>query len=146
MLHHLPKAPPTFAELADQVAPWDHSGAQLAKALGVSKRTIRRWKKTNGPITARLVLWCLSPHGNNVMRLEMAYGCQITRQQMDALRREASCLRQQLAGHAAAAPRPTPRPDHAAPGLPGLLDQAEARPRPQGLGMNSRIPWVVGHR
>lgn len=88
MIHHLPKEPGSFAELAAEVAPWDRSGAQIAQVLGVSKRTVQRWKRSNAPLAVRQLLWVLSHRGNEIMRCEKAYSAQIQRLLIESLTRK----------------------------------------------------------
>jgi hypothetical protein len=69
MLNRLPKNLPTLADLlADLGNPTPES---VAKALGVSASTVRRWKRTTAPRTALLALWWLSRWGQSAWDCEM---------------------------------------------------------------------------
>lgn len=70
---------------------------KIAKALGVSERTIWRWIATDAPKTARLSLWWLSRAGHSVWDCEMEARTTLAIQHSDALWREISRLRTQLA-------------------------------------------------
>lgn len=61
MLHLIPQAVPTLAELAGDLA--NPTAAELAGALGVSERTVWRWMADGGPQAARLALYWLTPWG-----------------------------------------------------------------------------------
>lgn len=70
MLNTLPKHTGTLDELLAEIgAP---SAAQVAGALGVSRRTVERWKRTGAPRMALLSLWWLSRQGHSVWDAEMA--------------------------------------------------------------------------
>lgn len=70
MLNRLPKYIPPFGELLSEVCP-DASYEEIAKALGVSVRSVRRWRKCGAPTTARLALWWLSRDGHRTWDAEM---------------------------------------------------------------------------
>jgi len=70
MLNRLPKNPGNLAQLmADLGHP---SCAQIAKALGVSVRTVERWRRGKTPRVALLSLWWLSREGHSAWDCEMA--------------------------------------------------------------------------
>ena len=104
MLNRLPRYVPSFADLlADMGSPGrDHR--QVARALGVSERTIRRWIAGKAPRVARLSLWWLSRQGYNEWDCEMrrrAYlPAALARAVIDEARRSAT------APLSAASPRP----------------------------------------
>lgn len=94
MLNRLPKDPGTWADLVAQIgAP---SAAQIARALGVSRRTVERWNREEAPRHARLCLWWLSHEGHSVWDSEMANRTALAFQVKNALWREVSRLSQEL--------------------------------------------------
>lgn len=71
MLNRLPKHTRTFQELALELGLNGCSDVELARALGVSPRTIGRWKSGNAPRVALLALWWLSEEGHSTWDSEM---------------------------------------------------------------------------
>lgn len=63
MLNRLPKEPGSFAEIEVDIGTKPMDAPKLAKALGVSVRTIWRWRKAGAPRMARLALWWLTRNG-----------------------------------------------------------------------------------
>lgn len=70
MLNRLPKYIPPFDELVSEVCP-EASCEAIARALGVSVRSVRRWRSCGAPTTARLALWWLSRDGHRTWDAEM---------------------------------------------------------------------------
>ncbi len=92
MLNRLPKELPPFAELVRDIGnPTSH---ELAAALGVSERTIRRWMTKEAPRNAGLCLWWLSCEGHNVWDSEMQNRTALALATNSALWREVRLLRQ----------------------------------------------------
>lgn len=58
MLKRVPKNPPEFREILANIG--NPPAAEVAKALGVSCKTVQRWRKGNAPKVARLALWSLT--------------------------------------------------------------------------------------
>ncbi|WIT11129.1 hypothetical protein PFX98_19820 [Paucibacter sediminis] len=86
MLNRLPKDPGNLAQLmADLGHP---SCARIAKALGVSVRTVERWKRGKTPRVALLSLWWLSREGHSVWDCEMSNRTRLAIQTNEALWRE----------------------------------------------------------
>ncbi|MFH7043960.1 hypothetical protein ABT392_16810 [Paucibacter sp. JuS9] len=69
MLNRLPKWPGELAEILADIG--NPPAAKIAKALGVSKRTVERWKHGKTPRVALLSLWWLSREGHSVWDCEM---------------------------------------------------------------------------
>jgi len=86
MLNRLPKDPGSFAELTADLG--NPSCAQIAKALGVSVRTVERWRRGKTPRVALLSLWWLSREGHSAWDCEMANRTTLALQTTDALWRE----------------------------------------------------------
>lgn len=63
MINRLPRWLPTFAELIEDLGLRPETHPAVARALGVSERTIRRWIAGKAPRVARLSLWWLSRYG-----------------------------------------------------------------------------------
>lgn len=63
MLNRLPKEPGSFAEIEVDIGTNPADAPQLARALGVSERTIWRWRRSGAPRVARLALWWLTRNG-----------------------------------------------------------------------------------
>ncbi|WP_165794455.1 helix-turn-helix domain-containing protein [Kinneretia aquatilis] len=73
------------------------SAHEIAKKLGVSRRTADRWRTEKAPRIARLALWWLSREGHSVWDCEMATRTQMAIQTNEALWREVRQLREQIA-------------------------------------------------
>lgn len=71
MLNRLPRRTPQFRALIADVCPTS-TDAEIAEALGVSTRTVSRWKKTGAPRMALLALWWLSRWGHSAWDAEMS--------------------------------------------------------------------------
>lgn len=94
MLNRLPKYAGTLADLlADLGQP---KPAAVARALGVSERTVQRWIKSGAPRTALLSLWWLSRAGHDEWDCEMANRTSLALQTNRALWSEVARLRQEL--------------------------------------------------
>lgn len=71
MINRLPRWLPTFAELIEDLGLRPETHPAVARALGVSERTIRRWIAGKAPRVARLSLWWLSRYGYSEWACEM---------------------------------------------------------------------------
>lgn len=78
MLHNLPKYAGDFNELIAEIC--HPSTKTIAKTLGVSPRTVDRWKKDGAPRVALLSLWWVSHQGHSVWDAEMANRTMLTAQ------------------------------------------------------------------
>jgi transcriptional regulator with XRE-family HTH domain len=90
MLQKLPKQTPAFSELVADLG--SHKREQIARALGVSRRTIDRWMKSGAPRTACLALWWLSREGHSFWDAEMQNRTALALQTNDALWRKVRSL------------------------------------------------------
>lgn len=95
MLNRLPREAPSFAELVREIG--SPPPALVARALGVSERTVRRWTAGKAPRTARLCLWWLSCEGHSAWSAEMANRTQLALATNAALWQEVGSLRRSLA-------------------------------------------------
>jgi hypothetical protein len=95
MLHRLPRTlPPVAVLLADLEHP---TGAELAAALGVSLRSVWRWRAADAwPRSVHLALFFASRYGWSVVDSESRYAVQLARALADALLAERDTLRRQL--------------------------------------------------
>lgn len=94
MLRKLPRYP---GQLADLIADLGHpNNLQVAKALGVSRRTVERWHKMGAPRTALLSLWWLSREGHSFWDCEMHQRTVMAVQTNAALWTEVRELRKKL--------------------------------------------------
>lgn len=91
MLNKLPKRPGTLADLLADLG--DPSNLEIARALGVSARTVQRWRAGRAPRMALLSLWWLSREGHSLWDCEMERRTRIALTQADALWREVRRLR-----------------------------------------------------
>lgn len=96
MLNRLPKDPGTWADLVAQLG--HPTAPEIARALGVARRTVERWNCGKAPRSARLSLWWLSHEGHSTWDAEMANRTALAVQTADALWREVGRLRSEL-GH-----------------------------------------------
>ncbi|WP_350340384.1 helix-turn-helix domain-containing protein [Roseateles aquae] len=94
MLNRLPSDPGSFRELLSDLGLSAHDTPRIARALGVSERTVWRWFASEAPRVARLSLWWLSRHGHSVWDAEMHNRTQLALTQQAALWREVAKLRQ----------------------------------------------------
>lgn len=69
MLSRLPKYAGNLSDLLTEIG--QPKPAAVAKALGVSERTVQRWIKSGAPRTALLSLWWLSHEGHSNWDAEM---------------------------------------------------------------------------
>lgn len=69
MLSKLPKHTGDFAQILDGLG--NPPADRIARALGVSRRTVHRWKTSGAPRTALLALWWLSREGHSFWDCEM---------------------------------------------------------------------------
>lgn len=112
MLNRLPQHTGQLADLLPDLG--NPSATELARALGVSRRTVERWKRQSAPRTALLALWWLSREGHSAWDCEMANRTALALGLRDALWREITRLRT-LAGLEGADTLSTVRrPRHAA--------------------------------
>ena len=70
MINRYPKEPPTLAELLADPLLRSLKQSDVARFLGVTERTLRRWKTTGAPRQARLLLWAISLHGADTLQSE----------------------------------------------------------------------------
>ena len=70
MINRYPKEPPTLAELLADPLLRSLKQSDVARFLGVTERTLRRWKKTGAPRQARLLMWAISLHGLDTLQTE----------------------------------------------------------------------------
>lgn len=70
MLNRLPTWLPSLNELLRDIG--TPGSERVAKALGVSESTVRRWKRSSAPKTALLALWWLTRWGHSAWDAEMA--------------------------------------------------------------------------
>lgn len=70
MINRYPKEPPTLADLLADPLLRSLKQSDVARFLGVTERTLRRWKKTGAPRQARLLLWAISLHGLDTLQTE----------------------------------------------------------------------------
>lgn len=77
MLNRLPSDLPSFRELANDIGLKTSDTRAIARALGVSERTIWTWWASDSPRPARLALWWLSRWGHNMWDVEMANRTQL---------------------------------------------------------------------
>lgn len=70
MINRYPKEPPTLAELLADPLLKSLTQRDLARFLGITERTLRRWKKTGAPRQSRLLLWAISLHGLDTLQRE----------------------------------------------------------------------------
>lgn len=97
MLHLLPRPSnlPGYLTLLDDLGM--PTAKRLAKALGVSERTVTRWKSSEqAPRAVMLALFWLSRWGQSALRVEAVYTADMARSLVDALTRERDELRAQL--------------------------------------------------
>lgn len=71
MLNRLPSGTGSFEDLLSDLGLSARDTPRIARALGVSERTVWRWKKTNAPRMALLALWWLSREGHSTWDCEM---------------------------------------------------------------------------
>jgi len=79
MLNRLPRSVPDLQTLLDDLAVTTADMPKLARALGVSERTVWRWKAKKAPRMALLALWWLSREGHS------HWDCEAARLTRDAL-------------------------------------------------------------
>lgn len=132
MLNRLPRYTGSFAELLDNLGLTLKDAPRIAKALGVSARTIYRWWPDKAPRSALLSLWWLSREGHSTWDSEMANRTALAIGYADALRRELAQARGALAalgriGDFGSANDPAPDAATNAYSLPA--PQASSKPR-----------------
>lgn len=64
MLHNLPKYAGEINDILLGIC--NPSNRAIATALGVTERTVQRWKINGAPRIALLALWWITPHGHSV--------------------------------------------------------------------------------
>jgi hypothetical protein len=87
MLNRLPKYVGTFDEVCEDLGIAGQY-RQIAAALGVHERTVRRWKNHGAPRTALLALWWLSREGYSMWDAEMHNRATLAMQYAAALARD----------------------------------------------------------
>lgn len=70
MINRYPKEPPTLADLLADPLLKNIKQRDRARFLGITERTLRRWKKTGAPRQSRLLLWAVSLHGLDTLQCE----------------------------------------------------------------------------
>jgi len=138
MLNRLPNWLPTFAELLTDLELTAADVPRLARALGVSERTVWRWKRSKAPRMALLSLWWLSRWGHSEWDCEMHNRTQLALGLRDALWREVSALRTVRRFDDGTASGIVGRPGRAA------NEPDEAAPQPAVL--RTRAPWGSDHQ
>jgi hypothetical protein len=93
MLNRLPTWLPTLQELMTDLGLQAGDVPKIARALGVSDRTVWRWKASEAPRMALLSLWWLSRWGHSEWDAEMHNRTQLALGLRDALWREVARLR-----------------------------------------------------
>ncbi len=94
MLSHLPRhVPPAPVLLADLGHP---TAAEIAKALGVSVRTVWRWQAGDWPRCAQLALFYCSRWGWSQTDSEARFRVSLAEQHVEALAAELATARAQL--------------------------------------------------
>jgi len=94
MLNRLPKWTGEWADLLADIG--NPKPAQIAKALGVSKRTVERWNSTKPPRMAMLSLRWLSRHAHSEWDAEMHNRTQMAVTTNKGLWRDVRDLREQV--------------------------------------------------
>jgi len=94
MLNRLPKDTGTLTEILADIG--NPKTVKIAKALGVSRRTVERWKAGKTPRVALLSLWWLSREGHSTWDAEMHNRTMLALGLHDSLWRELRKLRKQL--------------------------------------------------
>lgn len=93
MLNRLPKNPGTLDDLAADLGVGPNDWPKVAKALGVSVRTLRRWRTGKTPRVALLSLWWLSREGYSTWDAEAFNLCQLHQAHARSLSDEVNRLR-----------------------------------------------------
>lgn len=91
MLYHIPAHVPPLAELVEQLG--RPSAVDLARALGVTPRTVFRWQASEAPRVARLAVFWITPAGWSAHTSEAARQLADYRALADARARECAALR-----------------------------------------------------
>jgi len=93
MLNRLPSGTQSFRELVDSlgIAPAEYP--HLARYLGMSVRTIFRWRVSDAPLVVRLALWWITPEGISTWDAEAFNQAQLARELVVSLRRDIEGLR-----------------------------------------------------
>lgn len=92
MLNRLPRHTPDLHQILAEIG--RPSAADVAQALGVSRRTVERWKRNGAPRIALLALWWLSQEGHSTWDAEMHNRTNLALGTAEALRAEVARLRQ----------------------------------------------------
>lgn len=95
MLNRLPTWLPDLQELMTDLGLTTADMPKIASALGVSERTIWRWKGSKAPKTALLSLWWLSRWGHSEWDCEMHNRTKAALELRDSLWREVRKLQDQ---------------------------------------------------
>lgn len=98
MLNRLPRHTPELAELLEDIGHKHTDAATVGRALGVSARTIQRWKSGQAPRMALLALWWLSREGRSAWDAECERYHQMLVDTNAGLWREVARLRAQIVG------------------------------------------------
>lgn len=93
MLNRLPSGTQSFRELLDSlgIAPAEYP--RLARLLGVSVRTVFRWRVSDAPLSVRLALWWITPEGLSTWDAEAFNQAQNAREMAASLARDNEALR-----------------------------------------------------
>lgn len=131
MLNRLPSGTQSFRELIDSlgIAPAEYP--RLARLLGVSVRTVFRWRVSDAPLAVRLALWWITPEGLSTWDAEAFNQAQNARELAASLARDNEALRSlvrrlEATGEFGAANAPT------LTGSGNQLGRVEVHPRQHG--------------
>lgn len=97
MLNRLPSGTGSFEDLLADLGLSARDTPRIARALGVSERTVWRWKKTQAPRMALLALWWLSRDGHSAWDCEMFNRTQLALAMNDCLVRSLDEAKTKLA-------------------------------------------------
>lgn len=96
MLNRLPRDPGTFAQVLAALHLERRHSKQIARALGVSERTVWRWFVGGAPRSAVLALWWLTPEGLSTADAEVFNLSRLHAGMSQSLEMEAAELRRQI--------------------------------------------------
>lgn len=94
MLHLIPRSVPSFRELSADCG--NPSAPDLARALGVTERTVYRWQAGEAPQAARLALFWVTPWGWSAHQAEARRVLADWRMLAEARQRELDALRAEV--------------------------------------------------
>lgn len=133
MLNKLPTWLPSLPELMADLGLTAADVPKMAKALGVSERSVWRWKAGEAPKMALLSLWWLSRWGHSLWDCEMHNRTELALAMRDSLWREVRKLQDQARTQQRQLLGQVARPQRAANEPDDLTRPAEVlRARPPG--------------